>query len=86
MQEADKKTPMNKIDATDPIAQSADLVADNIAQLKALFPELMTRRRGRWRAINVDVLKVWRRCGGERYRGKVRLKWPASARARQLAA
>ena len=31
---------MTKIDATSPETQSADLVADNIAQLKALFPEL----------------------------------------------
>ena len=33
---------MQKIEATSPQAQSADLVGDNIAQLKKLFPELLT--------------------------------------------
>ena len=44
---------MNKITATDPRAQSADLVAGNIAQLKALFPELITEGAD-GAAINVD--------------------------------
>ena len=33
---------MQKIEAASPEAQSANLVADNVAQLKALFPELVT--------------------------------------------
>ena len=33
---------MNKLTAASPEAQSADLVAGNIEQLKALFPELNT--------------------------------------------
>ena len=33
---------MNKLTAASPQAQSADLVAGNIEQLKALFPELIT--------------------------------------------
>ena len=33
---------MQKIEATSLQAQSADLVGDNIAQLKKLFPELLT--------------------------------------------
>ena len=37
-------------------AQSADLVADNIAQLKALFPELVTGAAD-GASVNVDVLK-----------------------------
>ncbi|MDN5882529.1 MAG: hypothetical protein L0H37_09175, partial [Nitrosospira sp.] len=36
--------------------QSADLKAENIAQLKALFPELLTENASGV-AINVDVLK-----------------------------
>ncbi|GAA0498393.1 hypothetical protein [Pigmentiphaga daeguensis] len=33
---------MEKLKAASPEAQSADLVAGNIEQLKALFPELLT--------------------------------------------
>lgn len=33
---------MKKLDAASPQAQSADLLAGNIEQLKALFPELNT--------------------------------------------
>ena len=33
---------MQKLEASSPEAQSADLVASNIEQLKALFPELIT--------------------------------------------
>ena len=46
---------MQKIDATSPEAQSADLVASNIEQLKALFPELITEGQN-GTAVNVDVL------------------------------
>jgi adenine-specific DNA-methyltransferase len=35
---------MQKIDAASPDAKSADLVAENIAALKALFPELLSER------------------------------------------
>ena len=44
------------IDAQSPEARSADLIADNIARLRALFPELVTES-GKGVAINVDVLK-----------------------------
>jgi adenine-specific DNA-methyltransferase len=33
---------IQKIEAQAPEAQSADLVADNIAKFKAMFPELVT--------------------------------------------
>ena len=33
---------MQKIDATSAEAQSADITAENIAKLKALFPEVFT--------------------------------------------
>jgi adenine-specific DNA-methyltransferase len=48
---------MQKIEVTSPEAKSADLVAGNIAQLKALFPELVTEGPN-GTAINVDVLKA----------------------------
>lgn len=76
---------MHKIDATDPEAQSADLVAGNIAQLKALFPELITEG-GDGAAINVDVLK---QLVGDATvsdaEEKYGLNWHGKRRARQLA-
>jgi adenine-specific DNA-methyltransferase len=50
--------PIEKIEAGAPATQSADLVADNIAQLRALFPELVTEGKAGAPAINVDVLKA----------------------------
>jgi len=76
---------MNKIEHTDPEAQTANLVADNIAQLKALFPELITEGRD-GAAVNVDVLKqlvgdATVTDAEERYG----LNWHGKRRARQLA-
>ncbi|MCK9214401.1 MAG: hypothetical protein M0P52_08075, partial [Rhodoferax sp.] len=48
---------MQLIDATSPEAQSANIVADNVEQLKSLFPELITEGPGGV-SINVDVLKA----------------------------
>ena len=48
---------MQKIEAASPEAQSANLVADNVAQLKALFPELVTEGT-HGPAVNLDVLKA----------------------------
>ncbi|MBI5335339.1 MAG: site-specific DNA-methyltransferase [Burkholderiales bacterium] len=48
---------MQKIEAASPEAQSANLVANNVAQLKALFPELVTEGPN-GPAVNVDVLKA----------------------------
>lgn len=48
---------MQKIEATSPEAQSANLLADNVAQLKALFPELVTEGPN-GPAVNLDVLKA----------------------------
>lgn len=48
---------MQKIEAASPKAQSANLVADNVAQLKALFPELVTEGPN-GPAVNLDVLKA----------------------------
>jgi adenine-specific DNA-methyltransferase len=52
--------PVEKIEPGAPESQSADLLADNLARLKALFPELVTERQVDGRtvpAVNVDVLK-----------------------------
>jgi adenine-specific DNA-methyltransferase len=52
--------PIEKIEPGAPESQSADLRADNLARLKALFPELLTERQVDGRtvpAVNVDVLK-----------------------------
>lgn len=48
---------MKKIAPPDPETRSADVVADNIAKLKTLFPEIMTEGP-QGPAVNVDVLKA----------------------------
>jgi adenine-specific DNA-methyltransferase len=48
---------MQKIETTSAEAQSADIVAGNIEQLKALFPELIIESKDGV-AVNVDVLKA----------------------------
>ena len=48
--------PIEKIEPGAPESQSADLLAGNLAQLRALFPELVTEGL-QGPAINVDVLK-----------------------------
>jgi len=76
---------MQKLDATSPEAGSADLVAGNIEQLKALFPELITEGRG-GAAVNVDVLKAL--VGDQTVTDadeKYSLNWHGKRRARQLA-
>ena len=76
---------MQKIDATSPEAQSADLVAGNIEQLKALFPELITEGPNGV-AVNVDVLKTL--VGDQTVSDadeKYGLNWHGKRRARQLA-
>ncbi len=76
---------MQHIDASSPEAQSADLVAGNIEQLKALFPELVTEGPDGV-AVNLDVLK---QLVGDRTitdaEEKYGLNWHGKRRARQLA-
>jgi|JI10StandDraft_1071094.scaffolds.fasta_scaffold90876_2 adenine-specific DNA-methyltransferase len=76
---------IKKIEAQAPEAQSANLVADNIAKLRAMFPELLTET-GNGTAINVDVLKslvgdVTAFDGDEKYG----LNWHGKRKARQIA-
>jgi adenine-specific DNA-methyltransferase len=49
--------PIEKIEPGAPESQSADLAANNLAQLRKLFPELVTES-AKGPAINVDVLKA----------------------------
>jgi len=76
---------MKRIDIHSPEAQSADLVAGNIDQLKALFPELITEGPNGV-AVNVDVLKAL--VGDNTVTDadeKYGLNWHGKRRARQLA-
>ncbi|OQW87677.1 MAG: site-specific DNA-methyltransferase [Rhodoferax ferrireducens] len=76
---------MQKIEATSPEAQSADLVSANIEQLKKLFPELLTESANGV-AVNVDVLKAL--VGDQTATDadeKYGLNWHGKRRARQLA-
>lgn len=76
---------MQKIEAQSPEAQSANILADNIAKLRAMFPELLTETGGT-AAINVDVLKALvgdatAYDGDEKYG----LNWHGKRKARQIA-
>ena len=76
---------MQNIDAQSSEAKSADLIADNIARLRALFPELVTES-GKGVAINVDVLKAL--VGDAAVTDadeKYGLNWHGKRRARQIA-
>ncbi|MDG4458299.1 site-specific DNA-methyltransferase [Pseudomonas aeruginosa] len=76
---------MEKLTAASLEAQSADLVAGNIEQLKTLFPELLTEGKDGV-AVNVDVLKAL--VGDASVTDadeKYGLNWHGKRRARQLA-
>ncbi len=76
---------MQKLEANSQDALSADLVAGNIEQLKALFPELITEDANGL-AVNVDVLKAL--VGDQTTTDaeeKYGLNWHGKRRARQLA-
>lgn len=76
---------MKKLQLNDPDTKSADLVGHNIAQLKALFPELITEGQ-EGTAVNVDALKA---LVGDatvtEAEEKYGLNWHGKRRARQLA-
>lgn len=76
---------MKKLGPDNPLAHSPDLVAENIAQLKALFPEIVTEGP-EGVAVNVDVLKAL--VGDATLTDteeKYGLNWHGKRRARQLA-
>ncbi len=76
---------MQKITAESPESKSPDLAAENLAQLKAIFPELVTESQDGV-VVNVDVLKQLLgdkviTDGEEKYG----LNWHGKRRARQIA-
>ncbi|MCE5361522.1 MAG: site-specific DNA-methyltransferase, partial [Acidithiobacillus sp.] len=76
---------MMKLTAASPEAKSADLVASNIEQLKALFPDIITEGPN-GTSVNVDVLKAL--VGNKTVTDcdeKYGLNWHGKRRARQLA-
>jgi adenine-specific DNA-methyltransferase len=76
---------MQKLNPNDPETRSPDLVAENLARLKALFPELVTEGPD-GTAVNVDVLKAL--VGDKTVTDadeKYGLNWHGKRRARQLA-
>jgi len=87
LQKTNMKAPpkIQKRDATNPEARSADFVAGKIQQLKALFPELITEGKN-GTAVDVDLLKA---LVGDRTvtdaDEKYGLNWYGKRRARQLA-
>ncbi len=83
-QMTDKPT-MKPITIDDPESRSANLVAENIARLKSLFPEIVTEGPD-GAAINEDVLK---QLVGDKTvtdaEEKYGLNWHGKRKARQLA-
>ncbi len=76
---------MKKLTDSDPETKSPDLVAQNLSQLKALFPELVTEGK-EGVAVNLDVLKQL--VGDQTVTDaeeKYGLNWHGKRRARQLA-
>ena len=76
---------MQKITALDPESHSPDLVAENIAKLKELFPELLTEGEN-GSSVNLDVLKSL--VGDQTVtdaEDKYGLNWHGKRKARQLA-
>jgi adenine-specific DNA-methyltransferase len=76
---------MQKITAESPESKSSDLAAENLAQLKALFPELVAESKDGV-VVNVDVLK---QLVGDKVitdsEEKYGLNWHGKRRARQIA-
>lgn len=80
----DKPT-IERLQPGDPDTQSADVIAENFARLKALFPELVTEGKD-GASVNVDVLKQL--VGDATVSDcdeKYGLHWHGKRRARQLA-
>ena len=76
---------MDKITADDPIAASADIISENLAKLKELFPDLLTETKT-GAAINVDILKAL--VGDKTVTDvdeKYGLNWHGKRQARQIA-
>lgn len=76
---------MKKLTSTDPETRTSDVVAENIAKLKALFPEIVTEGP-KGTAVNVDALKALVGDGTVTdSEEKYGLNWHGKRRSRQLA-
>ncbi len=71
---------MRKLTAQDPETKSADILAENIEQLKALFPEAFTEGK-----VDFEVLKQLLGGAVDEREEKYGLNWHGKRRARQLA-
>lgn len=71
---------MKKIDGADPIAKSADIVGENIAHLKTLFPEAFAEG-----TINIETLQQLLGVAIDEREEKYGLNWHGKRKARQLA-
>lgn len=71
---------MQKLTDKDPEIQSADLVAENIGQLKTLFPEAFTEGK-----VDFEVLKQLLGGAVDEREEKYGLNWHGKRRARQIA-
>jgi adenine-specific DNA-methyltransferase len=74
---------MQNFETHSPETRSADLIADNIAKLKSLFPELLTEGTN-GAEINVDVLKQLVGNVAADGEEKYGLNWHGKRRARQI--
>ena len=70
---------MKKLTAQDPEAQSTDIVADNVDQIKSLFPEVVIEGR-----IDFEVLKQLLGASVDDREEKYGLNWNGKRSARQL--
>ena len=75
-----KDTMMQQFTVADPETHSADLVADNVAQLKALFPDAFTED-----GIDFDVLRQLLGDAVDDSEEKYGLNWHGKRQARRLA-
>jgi adenine-specific DNA-methyltransferase len=71
---------MKKLDLNDPVTKSADIIAENVDKLKALFPDALKEGK-----IDFDVLKQLLAGEIEEREEKYGLNWHGKRRARQLA-
>ena len=76
---------MTKIDSSSPESHSADIVAGNLSQLKALFPEAFSEGTEGRDAINFEVLKQLLGGAVEEREEKYGLNWHGKRKARELA-
>lgn len=76
---------MHKLTSQDPEAQSFDLVADNIAKLTALFPEILTEGADGSKRVDWEALRELLGESVEDKEERYNFTWHGKAQARRLA-